>query len=375
MDYAIETIDLVKRYPTSARRQSAGPPGGGGGGPGGRPGGGGVGSFGSIFGVFKRKKGPYVEALRGLNLQIKKGEVLGLLGPNGAGKTTLIKILCTLVIHDEGKAYVNGVDVKKYPRQVLKNVQAVLPESRGFTWRLSGRQNLAFYALLYGLRDKEAKERIDYLLEITGLKDRADDGYQRYSTGMQRKLLLCRALVRDTPALLFDEPTAGLDPASAMDFRHLLRDKLAHEEGKTILLSTHNLPEAQDICDRIAILDRGKITACDTPNNIQYMMSDEKVFNITFIGAVFNEEPGEMLNELERMPGVFGATPEFDADRNFIKMSIRVDKDMALSSILEVIMKNGLKIEGINTQEPTLEDAFRAITRRRREEQSEDSGR
>lgn len=368
--YAIETIDLVKRYPTSARRQGAVS----GRGFGGR-GHGGVDSFGSIFSFFKRKKGPYVEALRGVNLQIKKGEVFGLLGPNGAGKTTLIKILCTLVIHDEGYAYVNGLDVKKEPRQVLKNLQAVLPESRGFTWRLSGRQNLAFYALLYGLRDKEANERIDYLLEITGLKDRGDDGYQRYSTGMQRKLLLCRALLRDTPALLFDEPTVGLDPTSAMEFRHLLRDKLAREEGKTIVLSTHNLPEAQDICDRIAILDRGKITACDTPNNIQYTMSDEKVFNITFIDSVFNDEQGKMLNELEQMPGVYGATPEFDIDRNFIRMSIRVDKDTALSSILEVIMKNGMKIGGINTQEPTLEDAFRAITKERRYEQSRDSGR
>jgi len=364
--YAIETIGLVKRYPTTARRAGGGF---------GRGFGGGVHSFGNIFSFFKKKKGPYVEALRGVDLQIKKGEVFGLLGPNGAGKTTLIKILCTLVIHDEGHAYVNGFDVKKEPRQVLKTLQAVLPESRGFTWRLSGRQNLAFYALLYRLGDKEARERIDYLLEITGLKDRADDGYQRYSTGMQRKLLLCRALLRDTQVLLFDEPTVGLDPASAMDFRHLLRDKLAHEEGKTVVLSTHNLPEAQDICDRIAILDRGKITACDTPNNIQYTMADEKVFNITFIDAVFNDQQGQMLNELERMPGVYGVTPEFDVDRNFIRMSIRADKDMALSRILEVIMKNGLKVGVINTQEPTLEDAFRAITRERRYEQSRDSGR
>jgi ABC-2 type transport system ATP-binding protein len=377
-NYAIETINLVKRYPTTVRRDQVGPgrgPGGAGGGGRGGGGPGGVGSFGSIFSVLRRKKGPYVEALRGVNLQIKKGEVFGLLGPNGAGKTTLIKVLCTLVIHDEGEAYVNGFDVKKEPRRVLKNLQAVLPESRGFTWRLSGRQNLAFYALLYGLKDKQARERIDYLLEITGLQDRADDGYQRYSTGMQRKLLLCRALLRDASALLFDEPTVGLDPNSAMEFRHLLRDGLAHQEGKTIVLSTHNLAEAEDICDRIAILDRGRITACDTPNNIQYMMSDEKFFNITFANSSFNAEQGQMLNELEQMPGVYGATPEYDADRNFVRLSIRVDKDMALSSILEVTMRNGMTIGGINTQEPSLEDAFRAIIRGRREERSRESGR
>jgi ABC-2 type transport system ATP-binding protein len=370
-NYAIETIGLVKRYPTTVRKAEGGGRGFGGGGGGG---GGSVDSFGSIFSVFKRKKGPYVEALRGLDLQIKKGEVFGLLGPNGAGKTTLIKILCTLVIHDEGFAYIDGIDVKKEPGKVLKNLQAVLPESRGFTWRLSGRQNLAFYALLYGLRDREAKERIDYLLDLTGLKDRADDGYQRYSTGMQRKLLLCRALLRETQVLLFDEPTVGLDPASAMDFRRLLRDKLAREEGKTIVLSTHNLPEAQDICDRIAILDRGKMTACDTPNRIQYTLSDEKVFNITFIDAEFGEEKDRMLNELEQITGVYGATPELDKDRTFVKLAIRVNQDITLSGILGVLTKYGMKIGTINTQEPTLEDAFRAITRKRRDEPPKDSG-
>jgi ABC-2 type transport system ATP-binding protein len=365
LTYAIETIDLVKRYPTRARGE-------GGGFWGGRGGGGAVGSFVNILGVLKGTKGPFLEALRGVNLQIKQGEVFGLLGPNGAGKTTLIKILCTLVIHDEGKVLVNGFDVKKEPSKVLRNLQAVLPESRGFTWRLSGRENLEFYALLYGIKGKAAKERIDYLLETTRLKERADDDYQRYSTGMQRKLLLCRALLRDTPALLFDEPTAGLDPASAMEFRHLLRDKLARQEGKTVLLSTHNLPEAQDICDRIAILDRGRITACDTPRNIQYALSDEKVFNVTFIDAVYSGDSEKMLDRLETLPGVYGVTPEIGEMRNLVGISIRVAKDMALSGILETIMKSGIMIGGINTQEPTLEDVFTAMTRRRREENSSD---
>jgi ABC-2 type transport system ATP-binding protein len=365
-DYAVETIELVKRYPTTTRT---------GVGLRGRYGGGrGISSFGNILAILRGTRGPFIEALRGINLQIKKGEVFGLLGPNGAGKTTLIKILCTLVIHDEGEAYVNGIDVKKEPGKVLKNLQAVLPESRGFSWRLSGRQNLEFYALLYGVKDKAAKDRIDYLLDMTGLKERADDGYQRYSTGMQRKLLLCRALLRDTPALLFDEPTAGLDPASAAEFRHLLRDKLARGETKTILLSTHNLSEARDICDRIAILDRGKITACDTPNNIQYLLSDEKVFVISFVNAVFTAEQEKTLNELEKVTGVFGVTPEIGRERNFSRVSIRADKNMPLHNILETIIRSGITIGGVNTQEPTLEDVFTAITRRRRQEQDRATG-
>ena len=355
MGYAIETINLVKRYPTSARSER---------GPFGGRGGGNVTSFGGLLGVLRRTKGPFVEALRGVNLRIDEGQTFGILGPNGAGKTTLIKILCTLVIHDEGEAYVHGLDVRKEPLEVLKNLQAVLPESRGFTWRLTGRQNLEFYALLYGLNEKEAQERIEYLLDLTGLKERADDGYQRYSTGMQRKLLLCRALLRSTPILLFDEPTLGLDPASAAEFRNLLHDRLAQEEGKTILLSTHNLYEAQGMCDRIAILDRGKITACDTPDNIRYMMFDEKVFEIAFVDATFDDENERMVNELEKIPGVHGATPELDQERNFKGISIRVNKNMDISEILDVIMQRKLKIRMVNTKEPSLEDAFMAITGR-----------
>ncbi|MEE8414182.1 MAG: ABC transporter ATP-binding protein [Dehalococcoidales bacterium] len=355
--YAVETIGLVKRYPTRARNT-----GGGG------RGHGGVDSFGNIFSVMRRRRGSFIEALRGIDLQIKKGEVFGLLGPNGAGKTTLIKILCTLIIHDEGEAYVHGFDVKKEPAEVIKNLQAVLPESRGFNWRLTGQQNLEFYALLYGIREQEAQERINSLLELVGLRERANDGYQRYSTGMQRKLLLCRALLRDTPTLLFDEPTTGLDPLSASEFRSLVRDKLSREEGKTILISTHNLNEAQEICDRIAILDKGKIIACDTPNNIQYTMLDEKVFSITFTNTLFNADPEEMVNLLEKTAGVYGATPEIDKDGNLSGMSVRISKGMDLSGILSVIMKNGLKIGSINTREPSLEEAFIAITGRKKEE-------
>jgi ABC-2 type transport system ATP-binding protein len=355
MDAAIKTINLVKRYPTSARQ--------------GREGrfsyfghGGGVPSIGGFLNVLKGTKGPFIEALRGVSLEIRKGETFGILGPNGAGKTTLIKILCTLVLHDEGEVFVNGFDIQKKPDEVLRNLQAVLPESRGFNWRLTGWQNLDFYALLYGLRKDEARERIDYLLKFTGLDERADDSYQRYSTGMQRKLLLCRALLRDTPILLFDEPTAGLDPASGAEFRELLHEKLAKEESKTIVVSTHNLHEAQEMCDRIAILDRGKVTACDTPDRIRYMMFDEKIFNLTFYDAIFSKEQEKMLDEIEKVQGVHGVTPQIEPDNSFLGISIRVDKNIDFSAILSIVMKQGLKIKAVNTVEPSLEDAFLAIT-------------
>ena len=355
LDSAIRTVGLIKRYPT-------------------RSGGNGyhrghgehsVGSFVNIAAMIKGTRGPFIEALRGVDLDIKKGEVFGLLGPNGAGKSTLIKILCTLVIHDEGDVFVNGYDVKKQPGKVLRNLQAVLPESRGFSWRLSGRQNLEFYAMLYGLSKEAAKERIDYLLNTTGLKQREADDYQRYSTGMQRKLLLCRALLRDTQCLLFDEPTSGLDPASAIEFRRLLRDKLSREEGKTIFLSTHNLDEAQDICDRIAILDRGKIIACDTPANVQYALSDDKMFEISFVTPMPQGESLQVVERLRQIPGVRDVRAECGQNGDASEVLLRVNRNLPLSGVLSVIGLTGVAIATVNTREPTLEEVFTSMTRRR----------
>jgi len=353
LGYAIETKSLVKRYPTSRRREMRGHH---------RGHGNSIRSLDGIIKVIKGNQGSFIEALGGLDLQVEEGEIFGILGPNGAGKTTLIKILCTLVLHDEGEAYVNSFDVQKEPGKVLDNLQAVLPGSRGFTWRLSGRQNLEFYALLYGLEDEAARKRIDYLLELTGLLERADDGYQRYSTGMQRKLLLCRGLLRDTPIILFDEPTTGLDPYSAAEFRKLLRDRLVREEGKTILMSTHNLSEAQEMCDRIAILDRGKIIACDTPDNIRYKMVDTSQFNVALHENAYVERHEEMLAQLQGITGVYRVTPDISHEGELKGLSFRIDKDMDLSAILESLLGYELSIKAINSEEPTLEDAFISIT-------------
>jgi ABC-2 type transport system ATP-binding protein len=352
MDSAIQITGLVKRYPTRALGE------GHHWGHGGHS----VGSFASIKHFLSGTNGPFVEALRGIDLEIRKGEVFGILGPNGAGKSTLIKILCTLVIHDEGQVLVNGVDVKRQPRKVLQNLQAVLPESRGFSWRLSGRQNLEFYAMLYGLSTETARQRIDSLLDITGLTERQNDDYQRYSTGMQRKLLLCRALLRETPCLLFDEPTSGLDPASGLEFRRLLRDRLARREGKTVFLSTHNLAEAQDICDRIAILNRGRITACDTPSNVQYSLSDEKVIEVVINAPVSYLRDRRLPESLGAVGGVRHVDLETDTTGLASRLIVRVARSIPASDILAAFA--GLEITSINTREPSLEEVFASITRR-----------
>jgi len=354
VEYAIETINLVKRYPTSSRLATAGTPRG----PATR---GSVGSLGVIIDSIRGSRGPFIEALKGINLRIKEGEIFGILGPNGAGKTTLIKILCTLVIHDSGEVYVNGHDPRKETGEVLRNLQAVLPESRGFNWRLTGKQNLEFYALLYGLSDTDAKERIDYLLDFTNLTDRADDGYQRYSTGMQRKLLLCRALLRNTPIIVFDEPTTGLDPNSAQEFRTMIIERLVKKEGKTILMSTHNLPEAQELCDRLAILERGKIIALGTPDNVRHLAIEDRYLKIVFNSALFGAEEETLGRDLGATEGVHNVYTEVDQNNKTWSLTMRIEKDMDLTGLLTRISKSGLQIKSVNTEEPTLEEAFNAI--------------
>jgi ABC-2 type transport system ATP-binding protein len=354
VEYAIETINLVKRYPTNSRLATAGMPRG----PAAR---GNVGSLGVIIDAVKGSRGPFIEALRGITLRIREGEIFGILGPNGAGKTTLIKILCTLVLYDEGEVYVNGHDPKKEVGEVLKNLQAVLPESRGFNWRLTGKQNLEFYALLYGLSDSEAKERVNYLLDFTGLTSRADDGIQRYSTGMQRRLLLCRALLRDTPIIVFDEPTSGLDPASAGEFRRMIIDRLAKEEGKTVLLSTHNLQEAQELCDRIAILERGKVIASDTPDNVRHLVIEDRMLKVAVSGTTTGSQE-RLIRDLEVIQGVHSVSTELGTTGNLQSLSMRVEKELDLTDVLRLLSGSGFRIQSVNTEEPTLEDAFNLIT-------------
>ncbi|MFQ5851442.1 MAG: ABC transporter ATP-binding protein [Candidatus Binatia bacterium] len=198
-------------------------------------------------------------ALDGVDLEVSHGEVFGLLGPNGAGKTTLLKILCTLLLPTEGFAAVNGHDVVEAPRKARQEVGYCLDTERSFYYRLTGMQNLAFFATLNNLTSGEASARIAEVLEVVGLNGAGGAPFMTYSKGMQQKLGLARALLTDPSILLLDEPTKSLDPGAATEFRRLLRGDLAEDRRKTVLLVTHSLEEARECCDRLAIMDQGKI--------------------------------------------------------------------------------------------------------------------
>jgi len=203
-------------------------------------------------------------AVDGVDLDVGHSEIFGLLGPNGAGKTTLLKVLCTLVLPTGGSATVAGHDVVEAAGRVREAIGYCLDTERSFYYRLTGRQNLDFFAALDNLEVKHATARIAELTEMLGLSSAVDRRFATYSKGMQQKLGLARALMTDPGVLLLDEPTKSLDPAAAAEFRHFIRNILVDRFKKTILLVTHSLEDASECCDRIALMEQGRISVRGT---------------------------------------------------------------------------------------------------------------
>lgn len=212
-----------------------------------------------------RRSGPGLKALDGVDLAVAKGSCFCLLGPNGAGKTTLIKILTTLVLPDGGRAEVLGHDVENDPSGVKKLIGCVFGDERSFYWRLSGRRNLEFFGALDGLRGKGLRSRIDELLEVTGLSEKADMRFSSYSAGMKQMLALARALISGPEVLFVDEPTRSLDPLAAAGMRTFLKKTMIAEMGKTVFLATHDLAEAEEMADTLAVINRGRIMVNGRP--------------------------------------------------------------------------------------------------------------
>jgi len=209
-----------------------------------------------FFHPFKKQ---WVQALNGIDMKVNYSECFCLLGPNGAGKTTLIKVLMTLVLPDEGEAWVNGFSTKKDANRIKSSVGYAINDERSFYWRLTGRQNLDFFAVLNGLSGKNKKKKIEEILSLTGLINAADLRFNTYSTGMRQMLALARALLPDPEILFVDEPTRSLDPQSAKKIRVFLRDEMVGKQKKTVFWTTHNLNEAQEYSHKIAVIDKGMI--------------------------------------------------------------------------------------------------------------------
>src|SRR5437867_940071 len=229
-----------------------------------------------------RRRAKEIEAVRGIDFAVEPGELFGLLGPNGAGKTTTIKMLITLLIPTGGTARVLGLDVVREAREVRKRIGYVFGGERGVYERLSGYDNLRYFAELYGVPAREQKQRIESLPELVGPEGREHERVEGYSRGMRQRLHVARGLLHDPPVIFLDEPTIGLDPVGAREIRATIASLT--EVGKTVLLTTHYMFEADALCDRIAVISQGSIVAEGTPLDLKRGVAEVSVLEIEVFG-------------------------------------------------------------------------------------------
>jgi ABC-2 type transport system ATP-binding protein len=299
----------------------------------------------SFFGGVSR----VTKALDGISFSAHAGELFGLIGPNGAGKTTTIKILTTLLTPTSGKAMVLGLDVTKDIYEIRRRIGIVYGGERGLYNRVSAVDNLKYFADLYGVDPGEAKARIPRLLELVGLQDRAAEKVEKYSRGMKQRLHIAKALVHDPEVLFLDEPTIGLDPAGARDIRKMVREM--RDQGKTIMLTTHYMFEAEELCERIAVISKGKIVALDTPAALKNMVRDISVIELKTYGAT-----DQYVESLKALPGVVRVVADLSSEDQVIRVQTPMGADL-LTQVVS-LLPEGSKIIDRTIKEPTLEDAY-----------------
>ncbi len=314
---------------------------------------------------FLRRVKKTVEALRGVDLETRWGEVFGLLGPNGAGKTTTVKILSTLLLPDDGWARVAGYDVVNEYIEVRRRIGVVLSVERGFFWKLTGRENLRYFAMLRGLRGAELEKRVDEVLRLVSLTElgAADKLYEEYSLGMKARLALARALVHDPPILILDEPTLGLDPPSARRIRELIV-RLAREEGKAVLVTTHNMYEAELICDRVAVIAKGRIIAMGSPEELKSLIAKEVPVIVRFSSRGKLVEAPSLEAKLRRELGVEKFSLSVDGEgRNVLRVLARSgEEEETIARVVGLLSGLGYRVRSIEVAKPSLEDVFIALT-------------
>ncbi len=301
-------------------------------------------------------------ALRDVSLEVKRGELFGLLGPNGAGKTTLIKILTTMLAPTAGWAKVAGYDVINQPNEVRPRINMVSGgESSGYGL-LTVRENLWMFSQFYGVPSKEAYHRIDSYLEQIGLSDRAHTKSSDLSTGLRQKMNIVRGFITDPQVLFLDEPTLGLDVGASRDVRRIVREWLAEDEERTMLLTTHYMAEAEELCDRVAIINRGQVLACDTPEALKRNLKQDVIFEIET--SAFN---GLSASSLEALPAVHKAVVGESASGG--RLSLSLADESGLGAVINALAKNNINVAKLSKREATLEDVFVELVGRSMEEE------
>jgi ABC-2 type transport system ATP-binding protein len=300
-------------------------------------------------------------ALQHVTLDVRRGELFGLLGPNGAGKTTLIKILTTLLAPTSGHASVAGHDVVKEPHAVRELINMVSGgESSGYGL-LTVRENLWMFSQFYGIPSRLANQRIQALLRIVGLEDRLNTKSSELSTGLRQKMNLVRGFLTDPLVLFLDEPTLGLDVGASRDARRLIRSWLGQDPARTLLLTTHYMMEADELCDRVAIINMGRVLACDTPSALKQQLQKDAMFEIGL-----GDFEGRDVAVIEELPGVDKVVWRRERDAN--SLDLMLHEEAALANVINVLTGWGARIDRLDKHRPTLEDVFVSLVGRSMDE-------
>jgi ABC-2 type transport system ATP-binding protein len=303
--------------------------------------------------LFRRRK-EFVKAVDGISFGIERGQIFSLLGPNGAGKTTTIKVLATLLIPTSGNVRVKGFDVVKDDFEVRKVLTAVLPGERTLFWKLTVKENLFYFGSLYGLTRAYVKGKIDELLQFFSIEDKRDVLVEKLSTGERQKVVLSRALLPDPEVILLDEPTIGLDPTAAIALRKLIRQIAAR--GKTILLTTHYMYEADELSDTVAIINHGKIACLDTPVRLKQSLAAKRIIRMQV--SAWNNSLNEYFTDRFKVRSI-------DSDQKDGEIQVRIkcgSNGFSLKDISDILTRHGVTANSISFDEPSLEDVFIEMT-------------
>jgi ABC-2 type transport system ATP-binding protein len=305
-----------------------------------------------VFNPKSKKEGKSVKALDSVDLKIERGELFGLLGPNGAGKTTLLKILSTLLLPTTGKAFVSGFDVEKEFVEIRKRINMVSGGEISGYGLLTVRENLWMFSQFYGIKSSVAHERIDKMLDQFGLVDKKNEKVRALSTGQRQKMNVIRGFVTNPEIIFLDEPTLGLDVNASRIIREFIVDWVREDKGKrTVLLTTHYMAEADQLCDKIAIIDDGRILACDSPENLKKLVKMNSTLKLDV----------NLLNDTSKfgsLQGVENFAAHDDPERNITTLRFILKDESAVSEIMSLVLSQGSKIMTVQKTEPTLEDVF-----------------
>jgi ABC-2 type transport system ATP-binding protein len=307
-------------------------------------------------------------ALNDINLEIRPGELFGLLGPNGAGKTTLIKILTTLLAPTTGHAWVSGYDVVDQAEKVRPRINMVSGGEASGYGLLTVRENLWMFSQFYGLPSAVANRNIKHLLEVVGLADRMNTRSSDLSTGLRQKMNIVRGFMTDPDVLFLDEPTLGLDVGASREVRHFIRSWVDDNPTRTLMLTTHYMVEADELCDRVAIINQGRVLACDSPSSLKRNLQQEAIFHLevtSFNGTLH-------ADEFETLPGVCNVVHR--PQDGFDSLDLILEEEQALTGVVSTLNAANIRLLNLQKNEPTLEDVFVKLVGQSMEEVEQKGG-